>query len=267
MPSAITPLVTPAAYWEERARRFASRRQGLAAVCSYGMPPLYNIAIDLCQRRALAPWLTAASSAAALDVGCGVGRWSVRLAARGMDVTGVDLSPFMVERAIERAKKRGLACNFIRDDLNCLQLNKRFGLILSVTVLQHIVEPELAARAIATLSRHLAANGELVLLEAAPSSDTRRCDSAIFRARTLAWYENALARAGLRVCAVRGVDPVPLKTAMLPYYKRMIAPLAALMSGATAAVSLPLDLALAPYLPACSWHKVIVARPMSASGP
>jgi 2-polyprenyl-3-methyl-5-hydroxy-6-metoxy-1,4-benzoquinol methylase len=258
-----TPLLTQSAYWDARAQRFASRAHGLAAVCSYGMPWLYNIAIDLCQRRALAPWLTGRSGASALDVGCGVGRWSLRLAARGMEVTGIDLSQRMLERAIERAQERRLPCEFVKADANELRLNRRFDLILSVTVLQHIVDPDQAARTIATLAGHLAANGELVLLEAAPSRDTRRCDSPIFSARSLAWYEDALARAGLRICAVRGVDPLPFKTAMLPYYKRMTAPGASLASTAIAAISLPLDWLLAPYSGDRSWHKVMVARPVS----
>ena len=32
----------PAAYWEERARRFAGEGAGLGAVCAYGMPEFYN---------------------------------------------------------------------------------------------------------------------------------------------------------------------------------------------------------------------------------
>ena len=47
----------PAAYWEDRAQRFAGEREGLAAVCSYGMPEFYNRAIHWEQRLALAPWL------------------------------------------------------------------------------------------------------------------------------------------------------------------------------------------------------------------
>src|SRR6185437_1859706 len=85
----------PAAYWEERARRFAVEGDGLAAVCSYGMPGFYNSLIDFCQRRALEPWLTVGPGARVLDVGCGVGRWSRLLASRGACVTGVDLSPTM----------------------------------------------------------------------------------------------------------------------------------------------------------------------------
>ena len=260
MTSADSQVAAPSIYWEARARRFALRTRGLAAVCSYGMPWLYNTAIDLCQRRALAPWLIGRSNARTLDVGCGIGRWSLRLAARGMAVTGIDLSDCMLQCARERAGKRQLTCSFLKADATDLRLNRCFDLVLSVTVLQHIVDPDQAARSIVNLATHVAPKGELVLLEAAPARDSRRCDSSTFRARTLDWYRGALARAGMRVDAVRGVDPFPLKRVMLPYYQRMVAPLAVLSANAVAAISLPLDWTLAPYFRERSWHKVIVAR-------
>jgi ubiquinone/menaquinone biosynthesis C-methylase UbiE len=258
--SADSQVSAPSIYWEARARRFALRARGLAAVCSYGMPWLYNMAIDLCQRRALAPWLIGRSNACALDVGCGIGRWSIRLAARGMAVTGIDLSDCMLQRASDRARERQLACSFLKADATDLQLNRCFDLVLSITVLQHIVDPDQAALSILNLATHVAPKGELVLLEAAPTHDCRRCDSGTFRARTLDWYRGALARAGFRICAVRGVDPLPLKRLMLPQYQRMPASFACLSSNAVAAISLPLDWMFAPYFPNRSWHKVIVAR-------
>ena len=72
--------IGPARYWEERARRFGGTGAGLAAVCSYGMPWFYNRYIDLTQWLALSPWLDVAVGTSVLDVGCGVGRWSRRLA-------------------------------------------------------------------------------------------------------------------------------------------------------------------------------------------
>ena len=86
----------PSNYWEDRARRFASQGAGLAAVCAYGMPEFYNKMIHCCQHLALAPWLNIAPGTRVLDVGCGVGRWSSLLAARGAIVTGMDLSPTMI---------------------------------------------------------------------------------------------------------------------------------------------------------------------------
>ncbi len=102
-------LYRPSVYWEERARRFAAEGDGLAAVCSYGMPGFYNRAIHLTQRLALAPWLRVTRGMRVLDVGCGVGRWSRLLATRGADVTGVDLSPTMIREAQAQAAGGG-AC-------------------------------------------------------------------------------------------------------------------------------------------------------------
>ena len=46
---------------------------------------------------------TAIPGASVLDVGCGPGHLTRRLAARGLDATGVDLDPAMIERATGRA--------------------------------------------------------------------------------------------------------------------------------------------------------------------
>jgi 2-polyprenyl-3-methyl-5-hydroxy-6-metoxy-1,4-benzoquinol methylase len=252
----------PVDYWDERARRYAVRARGLAAVCSYGMPGFYNRYIDACQRRALAPWLRRPPrpGSATLDVGCGIGRWSLQLARRGHDVTAIDLSPRMIERAGARARQAGVACHFEVGDAATLSLGRTFDLILCVTVLQHITQPAAARTAIERLATHLSPSGELVLLEAAPSLATTRCDTAAFRARTAEWYVEALHSAGLRLTARRGVDPMPLKTWLLPVYQRMPLPLRLATLALTTAVSLPLDWALAPALTRFSWHAVLIAR-------
>src|SRR6266571_2789140 len=134
---------TAAEYWERRASRYARRGEGLQAVCSYGMPAFYNGFIHLTQRLALDRWLRVAPDTQVLDVGCGVGRWSRRLARRGADVTGVDLSPTMLAEASRRARKEGIGarCRFLQADVTGLDLQQRFPLVLAVTVLQHIVDP------------------------------------------------------------------------------------------------------------------------------
>jgi 2-polyprenyl-3-methyl-5-hydroxy-6-metoxy-1,4-benzoquinol methylase len=253
---------TAASYWDERARRFALHGPGLAAICSYGMPAFYNRYIDICQRRALAPWLRkpARSAGATLDVGCGIGRWSLELARLGHDVTAVDLSPRMIERAQARAREAGVACRFAVGDAAGLALGRTFDLILCVTVLQHIMDPAAAESAIARLAAHLSPSGELVLLEAAPFLATTRCDTAAFRARTTEWYAEALQRAGLRLTARHGVDPTPFKSWLLPVYQRLPAPLRLTALALTTAISLPLDWALGDALARHSWHAVLVAR-------
>jgi len=252
----------PADYWNERAQRYATRGHGLAAVCSYGMPAFYNRYIDVCQRRALAPWLRmpARPGGATLDVGCGIGRWSVELARRGHDVTAVDLSPRMLERAETRAREAGVACRFEVGDAATLALGRTFDLILCVTVLQHIMEPAVAAAAIERLAAHVSPTGELVLLEAAPSLATARCDTASFRARTADWYAEALRRAGLELTARRGVDPMPLKTWLVPVYRHMPRPLGLTALALSTAISLPFDWAFGQAFARYSWHTVFRAR-------
>lgn len=250
----------PTTYWEERARRFAGSRAGLAAVCSYGMPGFYNRSIDVCQRLALLPWLDAAPGTKVLDVGCGIGRWSRLLARRGARVTGVDLSPTMVAEARRRAEREGVAerCRFEVADLASLELAERFPLVLGVTVLQHILEPAALRSAAARLAGHLAPGGRLVLLEAAPSRRITRCDTTVFQARDEASYVAAFAEAGLRVAAVGGVDPAPFKTLLLPHYRRLPRPLALAGLAVATAASLPIDLVLGRRWVQASWHKVFV---------
>jgi 2-polyprenyl-3-methyl-5-hydroxy-6-metoxy-1,4-benzoquinol methylase len=253
---------TSASYWDERARRFAARGPGLAAVCSYGMPAFYNRYIDICQRRALSPWFRkrAPAGSTALDVGCGIGRWSLELARLGHDVTAVDLSPRMIERAEARAHEAGVACRFAVGDAAGLALGRTFDLILCVTVLQHITDPAAAETAIARLAAHLSPSGELVLLEAAPSLATTRCDTTAFRARTTEWYVEALQRAGLRLTARRGLDPMPLKSWLLPVYQRWPPLLRVAALAVTTAISLPFDWTFGRALARHSWHAVLVAR-------
>ena len=250
----------PAAYWEDRARRFAAEGAGLAAVCSYGMPRFYNAMIDLAQRRALAPWLAVRPGARVLDVGCGVGRWSERLAARGAQVTGIDLSPTMVREARRRTARAGLAghCRFAVCDVAQLDLAQRFELILSVTVHQHILDPVKLRRSLEGLIAHLEPGGRIVMLEAAPDRPYGRCDTTVFQARCRSEYLALFTACGLRLRALSGVDPAPFKTWLLPHLPRLPAPLRLALLALVTALSAPLDALLGRRAVTRSWHAVFV---------
>lgn len=249
-----------ATYWQNRAVRFGHRDRGLPAVCSFGMPRLYNEAIHACQRRALAPWLDRCEDLDVLDVGCGVGRWSLPLARRGNRVVGIDISSRMVDFAAAAAGSAGLDCEFLVRDATSLDLCTDFDLVLSVTVLQHILELERLQAAVANLARHLRPGGTLVLLEVAPNRAVDRCDSEVFRTRSLGDYERLLASAGLEIEQLAGVDIAPVRPVLLPAMAWLPAPLARTLVTASALLSLPFDLTLSRALPSWCWHKVIVAR-------
>ena len=54
---------------------------------------------------------------AALDLGCGTGRWSVELAQRGWAVVGVDVVPKAVHAAQRRAESVGVDVRFVEGDV------------------------------------------------------------------------------------------------------------------------------------------------------
>jgi SAM-dependent methyltransferase len=56
----------------------------------------------------------------ALDLGCGSGFWSVELARRGWQVTGVDVVPKALRRARERARKAGVEVRLVEGDVTRL---------------------------------------------------------------------------------------------------------------------------------------------------
>ena len=94
--------------------------------------------LTACQERALAPWITRARPGRALDIGCGVGRWSIALARCCMDVTGLDISQTMLAEASRRAQRHGVGCRFLLGDVTRLNVPGTFDLILVVTVLDRV---------------------------------------------------------------------------------------------------------------------------------
>jgi SAM-dependent methyltransferase len=259
------PLYRPGAYWEDRARRFAGEGAGLAAVCAYGMPEFYNRAIHLEQRLALRPWLKVQPGTRVLEVGCGVGRWSRLLAANGAHVTGVDLSPTMIAQAQRRAAAEGVAdrCHFRVQDLSRLDVGRQFDLVLGVTVLQHILDPDLLRAAVRNMTAHLAPGGRMILLEAAPTTSVSRCDSTVFRARHRDVYLELFRECNLELRALTGVDPAPLRTRLLPYLRKLPRKVSLSLLVFTTALSLPVDALFGRRAVNQSWHAVFVLEQRS----
>jgi SAM-dependent methyltransferase len=250
----------PSLYWEDRAQRFANEREGLAAVCAYGMPEFYNRAIDSEQRRALAPWLNVAPGKRVLDVGCGVGRWSRLLAERGALVMGVDLSPTMIAEARRRAVDDGVQkrCRFQVRELSSLELGEQFDVILAVTVLQHIIDPAALRAALFAMRAHLAPGGRMILLEAAPARVAQGCDSTVFRARPRVQYMDLIRDCGLTIRALTGVDPAPFRRRLVPHVRALPQRLALGLLAIATALSFPINAPFGRCAVKHSWHAVFV---------
>ena len=78
---------------------------------------------------------------AALDLGCGRGRWSVELAERGWDVTGIDVVPRAVLGARQRAEEAGVNARFIEGSVTSLReagVGTGYRLVLDVECFNHL---------------------------------------------------------------------------------------------------------------------------------
>jgi SAM-dependent methyltransferase len=84
-----------------------------------------------CRREAAfaAESLRLAPGAQLLDVGCGVGLHAIDLAARGVQVTGLDLSRTLLELATAEARRYGIGVRFAHGDMRQLSFDSQFDAV------------------------------------------------------------------------------------------------------------------------------------------
>lgn len=102
-----------------------------------------------------------------LDLACGTGRHLARFAERlgpGCDLAGLDACPAMLARARARSRPDGAAVAVWHEgDLRRADLGRRFDLVTCLFGSPSYVDPDGRDTAIATMARHLAPGGRLVL--------------------------------------------------------------------------------------------------------
>jgi SAM-dependent methyltransferase len=76
--------------------------------------------------------LTGARTGRVLDLGCGPGRHAVPMAAKRLNVTGVDASLFLLEKAEEHAKRSNVDVEFVHADMRSFHRSDTFELAVSM---------------------------------------------------------------------------------------------------------------------------------------
>jgi SAM-dependent methyltransferase len=76
--------------------------------------------------------LTGVRSGRALDLCCGPGRHALALASQGFEVTGVDLSDFLLAKAEVRAKDSGQQIDWVRSDMRDFVRPDSYDLVLNL---------------------------------------------------------------------------------------------------------------------------------------
>jgi SAM-dependent methyltransferase len=108
--------------------------------------------------------LSGVSGSAALDLGCGPGRHAIPLARRGFRVTAVDLSPFHLAKARERAEAAQAAVEFVQADMRTFVRPDAFDLALSLfTSFGYFEDPADDLRVLRHVRESLRPGGVLVM--------------------------------------------------------------------------------------------------------
>jgi SAM-dependent methyltransferase len=76
--------------------------------------------------------LSGVGAGAVLDLACGPGRHSVPLAERGFDVTGVDRTPFLLDRARAYAERQGAHVDWVEADMRSFCRLNTYDLAVSI---------------------------------------------------------------------------------------------------------------------------------------
>ena len=139
----------------------------------------------------------------ALELGCGTGRVTIPLARHGIDVTGLDIVPGMLDRARNRAGD--LSIRWIEADVRHFRLERQFSLSCEPgRVFQHLLERRDQEAMLARAREHLSAGGLLVLALRFPRPESME---NVEEEQEWLSYTDACGR-GVRMSGRRLYDPV-----------------------------------------------------------
>lgn len=107
-----------------------------------------------------------ASGGPLLELACGSGRLLLPLAEAGYEITGVDTSALMLERAKQMLEEADVISrsHLIQQDMRTLQLGQKFRLaFVALGSFAHVVTPKAQQQALAAIRAHLATGGTFIL--------------------------------------------------------------------------------------------------------
>ncbi len=98
-----------------------------------------------------------------LDLGCGPGLYTSRLAKLGHRCVGIDFSPTSIAYARKQAEEAGLECTYIQQDIRTANYGDRYGLVMSIYGEFNVFRPVEARGILERAYRALAPGGFLLL--------------------------------------------------------------------------------------------------------
>jgi SAM-dependent methyltransferase len=99
-----------------------------------------------------------------LEVACGTGRLTLPIAHDGIEVTGLDVSLPMLNRARAKAEKASLTVKWVHGDCREMPFHDAFDLVFSATnAMQHLHDLDSVVAFLQSARRALRANGRLII--------------------------------------------------------------------------------------------------------
>ena len=98
-----------------------------------------------------------------LDLGCGPGLYTTRLARRNCHCTGIDFSPASIAYAREQAREEKLDCQYLEGDLRTADFGHGFGLVMFVFGELNVFRPQEARLILQKACAALLPGGRLAL--------------------------------------------------------------------------------------------------------
>jgi SAM-dependent methyltransferase len=112
-----------------------------------------------------------------LELACGTGRLTLQLAEDGRRITGLDVSPSMLEQARLKARARGLDVELVAGDCREFDLGTRFRLIfIPFNSFSHLHDRDAIEACLDCARRHLEPDGRFLVDVFNPSLDILRRD-------------------------------------------------------------------------------------------
>jgi SAM-dependent methyltransferase len=149
-----------------------------------------------------------------LDVGCGTGFIALRFAELGHTVTGIDLSPLMVDRAQGKAERAGFEIDFRVGDASALDCeDETFDIVVARHVVWNLPNPE---QGVAEWLRVLRPGGRLIVIEGKWADD----QAAATKRRRGKRLRDRLKDAIVEVSVRTGIRPQRLRRTHR-FYRRM----------------------------------------------
>ncbi len=119
-----------------------------------------------------------------LDLGCGPGLYTSRLAKLGHECTGIDFSPASLAYAVDLARAESLRCSYLQQDIRTADFGQGFGLVMLIFGEFNTFRPN-DARSILAKAYAALGEGGILLLEPHPYSTVRRIGE-----KPASWYSS-----------------------------------------------------------------------------